>query len=119
MDGMTDRPRDGDQQSQLAELLACERDLDRLLATAREEARRTVEDARAAATQAEADAEGTLAAEVERLRSTIEGQARSRVQEILARSRERAARFDGISDERVKDLADAAFRQLISHDGQP
>ena len=103
-------------QSQLAELLACERELDQLLAAAREEAHRRVDDARAESASLEAEAEAALEEEVRRVRSAAEERARAAVREILDRARGRVAGFQGVSDEQVEGLAASALRHLIAID---
>jgi vacuolar-type H+-ATPase subunit H len=113
MDPTGDRPLDRDLRSQLAELLECERELDSRLRATQDEARRRVDEARAASSQAEAEMEAALEDEARRLRATIQSDAEARVREILDRSRERVARFQGVSDERVEALAESAFRRLI------
>ncbi|MGD8288639.1 MAG: hypothetical protein PVJ80_08165 [Gemmatimonadota bacterium] len=102
------------QASQLNELLACEQELARLLEETRAEARRLVEDARAAAGEAAANLEASLEEESERERARIREETQARIRALVAAAREESARFDSVGDDRVSELAESALRRLLS-----
>jgi vacuolar-type H+-ATPase subunit E/Vma4 len=107
------------QASQLAELLACERELAELLTAAEEEAWRLVQEARAVAATAAADIEASLGAEAERARSAIREATQRKVREIHGEARERAMAYEAVSDEEVARLGEVAFRALIVPEAEP
>ena len=109
----------GAEPSRLAELLACERELADLMSATREDAKRRVEEARAAVTRAEAEVEASLADEAQRVRSEIGSESHLRVHDILARAAEEAALFERFSDEEVERLAESAFRRLLGRGDVP
>lgn len=102
------------QASQLAELVARERELADMLATAEAEAERTVEEARAAASAAEAEVEASLEDEGAHVRAQIRDATQRRARELQAEAEERVALFERVSDEDVERLADSAFRRLVA-----
>jgi len=103
----------GAESNELAELLACEFELAELLARTQEQGRHLVEEARAETGRAEVDMEASLEAESDRERARIREETQTSVREIWARARRRVAAFEGVPDERVERLAEAAFRRLI------
>lgn len=113
-DGTMDRRSEPRQVSQLAELLACERELAESLAEAEAEARRLVEEARAEAAAAAADLEASLEDEAERERQRIREEAQTRVRATVSAARDQAARFETVGEARVAELAESAFRRLLS-----
>ena len=119
MDPTGDRSHEHDLHGDLAELLACESELDRLLTETWGEAERRIEAARTGAAKAAADLERELEGEASKLRGAITAQADARVQAVLTESRKRRARFEGVSDEEVEALADSALRRLIAPEGRP
>ena len=114
-----ERPDGPTRASQLEELLACERELAELLAEARDDARRRVEEARALAARAEADLEEALEREAAQERASIREGVEARVREISGAARERVARLEAIPDDRVEHLAEAAFRRLVEARSEP
>jgi hypothetical protein len=111
--GSTKIERDTASPSRLSELLECEQDLAELMAATREEGRRRVDEARADVARAEAELEASLEEESGRVRGEIGAAAQARVHELRSRARERAARYEGVSDQEVDRLAAAAFRRLL------
>jgi len=109
----------GAEPSRLAELLACERELADLMTAAREEASRRVEEARAAASRAEAEVEASLADEAQRVRSEIQAESHARVRQLLARAGESVESFERIADTEAERLAESAFRRLLGLGGTP
>jgi len=99
--------------SQLAELLACERELAELLKAARDESARRIRDARASAAREMADLEVTLEGAALAIRSGIREEAQARVHEVLQGGRERAARHRAVPDAEIDRLAGLAFAILI------
>lgn len=113
MEGTKDPGPRGGESSELADLLACELELGEMLAHAKEEARRLVEEARATADRADAELEASLEAESEGVRARMRQETQASVRVISARARERVAVLESVTDERVERLAEAAFRRLI------
>lgn len=109
--GSDERPHGGE--SQLARLQAHERALAARLAEARSEAERMVVEARTAAARAERELEASLEEEVRLLREASRAELRARLRDITVAAEKRAARFEHVSDERVRELAELGFRQLI------
>jgi hypothetical protein len=107
---------DGSETSRLADLLACEGELERLWTIAEQEARARVEAARRAADRQEAELDRSLAAELEEVSIRLREQARERIREQEARERERADRYDAVSDLEVSRLADVVFRLLVARE---
>lgn len=107
-------PGEGDAQtSRLSELLECERELAALDTAAREEAHRRIAQARDEAARAAADLEASLEDDAERIRRKIREESQTRIRDISARARELVEGFEGLSDERVEQLAESAFRRLL------
>jgi hypothetical protein len=111
-------PHGPTQTSQLAELVACERELADLLAAAEAEGRAMVEEARASATAAEADIEAALEGEGERARADIREATQRKVRAIQVSAQELVARFERVSDEEAGRLADIAFRLLVGPEAE-
>jgi hypothetical protein len=105
-------PQETERASRLAELLACEEDLARLMAETRAEGRRRIEAAQAEAGRAAAELGAALDAEAERARRDIEMRFRARAHAMLEEARAGVTRFQAVSDEEVSRLADRALRLL-------
>jgi len=111
MERATEHP--GTEGGQLAELLACERALEDKLSRAREEAAAIVAGARAEASRVSAEAEASLRAELDLMRSELLQRTEQRIREVRGRAGERARALEEVTKETVERLADAAFRELI------
>jgi len=111
------RPGKRDQErtetGQLAELVRCERELEGLWVREVEEGRARVEAARATAAEAFGTLQASFEQEADRLRAGIREEAREQADRMLAEAAERAARFDGMSDEEIERLAQGTFRRLL------
>jgi hypothetical protein len=107
-------PSSPEQQSHLAELVDCERELAELQEAAEASAERMVAEARAASAAAEAEVEGTLEDEAARLRTEIREAAQRRVREVQADAEDKATSFDRVTDEEVARLAEIAFLRLLA-----
>jgi vacuolar-type H+-ATPase subunit H len=105
------------QASGLAELLACERELDELMSAVRTDARRRVADALSQVAHAEAELEASLAEEAERARRELREETQARVRDVSSRARVRVTRFESVSDDEVARLAESAFRRLLDWEG--
>lgn len=114
VDESTDPPHELQQASQLHELLACEQELADLLDEAQAEALRLVDAARAEVGGAAASLEVSLEKEAERERAGIRAETQTRIRALMSAARERSARFDSISEERVLELAESALTRLLS-----
>lgn len=95
-------------------LVETERRLEELLARAREEARTTVESARAEiqATSAALDLE--LAAARERFQADVEAERARRAREVLMEGKRQAAEFDAVEQEPVARLGGFVLARLLS-----
>ena len=105
--------------SRLAELLACEQELAEQLAAARDEGRDLIERARREAALAEAELEASLEKASDRVRREIREASQARIHEVLRRARERAARYERLTDAEVERLAESALRRLIAAGDRP
>jgi hypothetical protein len=118
---MVDRNAEQDcevrQDSQLHELVECEREIAELSAAARTEASALLERARAAASTAAAEAEASLGAESEVTRARTREETQARVRALLAEARQRSAAFDAVDERGVQRLAESAFRSLLGGEG--
>lgn len=106
-------------QSELASLLACERELDELWRQTEAEAQRRVSEARGAAVKARAALEAELEDACGRVRSRLRLDAERRVARIRAEAETRSAHLDAVTDAEVDLLAETAFRRLIAGEGGP
>lgn len=107
------------EESQLAQLLECERELAELMSLARADTVRQLDEARAAADAQQANLEASLGNEADQLRAAIRERTRARVREIHAEAQVLVTLFDRITDERVALLAEAAIRRLIRSGSAP
>jgi len=114
-----EREPDAEPASRLAELLACEQELEAAMASVREDARRRVEAARAEQARGAAELEELLEREAERVRRDVDEAARARVRSLLAEADQRVARFDRVSDPEIERLAAVALRQLMDTEEHP
>jgi vacuolar-type H+-ATPase subunit H len=103
-----------EQATRLSALLECEAELARLMAEARDIARRRVEEARGEAARAESDLAASLDAEGERARHRIQSSSQATVQDVLSGARARVVRYENVSDAEVLRLAQSALRRLIA-----
>jgi vacuolar-type H+-ATPase subunit H len=98
----------------LARLLDTETRLEQALQRAREEATRLVTEARAAAQAREAALAAELEAAAQRLATEITGERDTAAQAIAAAARRDAERFDGVTAERIAELARRVVERVLS-----
>jgi hypothetical protein len=99
--------------SRLAELLACEQELEDLRARARDEAAEVVARARRDVDERRAEMAAGLIAEVETLRERVREELRREVERARAQAEAQAARYDAVDDAEVERLAEVAFHELV------
>jgi hypothetical protein len=115
---MTDPARDEHTEStRLAELLACEQELEELRARARGEAAELVAGARREAEARAASVDAALAGEIDALRNEVREEARREIERALAQAEAQAARYDAVDDAEIERLADVAFLELLGRAG--
>lgn len=98
--------------SDLAQLMATERRLDRRLAEVRAEAERLVEAAREESRTVDAAFDRESEAAAERLRVEIEAERAQQLESIAAEARQRIEAFDGIPDGRIGELSEYVVGRL-------
>jgi vacuolar-type H+-ATPase subunit H len=94
-------------------LLATELELEAMLAGAREEARKLVDAAGAAAGAASIDLDRQLSAAQAHFAAEVEAERAQRAAEVLAEARRRVAEVDAVPDDRIAELGRAALQRLL------
>jgi len=108
--GQTSTPPSG---GDLARLLDTETRLEQALQRARDEATRLVTEARGTARAREAALGAELDAAARRLEAEIAGERDRAAQEIAAAARRDTERFDGVTAERIRDVARQVVDRVI------
>jgi vacuolar-type H+-ATPase subunit H len=103
----------GGESGQLAELLACEREVAELMAAARVEAQRRVAEARSEADGAMAELLASLETTCEQARRELREESEKSIRDILTRAAAQADRFERVSEADIERLTASAFRRLV------
>lgn len=110
---MVDRPG-GPTHMELDQLIETEQHLDRALQQAREEFGRMIEAARSAAQSREAALEAELSDRIQARAVAAAADRRRREEEIARDTARQVARYDAVTDERVRTLARAVIDVLVA-----
>jgi vacuolar-type H+-ATPase subunit H len=94
-------------------LLATEHELEAMLTQAREEARKLVDAAGAAAGAASIELDRQLRAAQAEFEAEVERERARRASEVLAEARQRVTEVDSVPDDRVAELGGTALARLL------
>jgi vacuolar-type H+-ATPase subunit H len=106
-------PDDTTTSTDLGLLLATELELEAMLARAREEARKLVDAAGAAAGVASIELDQQLSAAQADFEAEVEAERAQRASEVVAEARQRVAEVDSVPDDRVAELGGTALARLL------